>query len=195
MKIFYNWIDFICWGDYRHSRSSIYADMGVLRFLVIYSILVLSSHHNIYANVANIGSNYDWHVYKTADGTKYMISYPKKEDGNFKKRARPYIMVASYQDQVVEVTIYSGYHYKQKSKVDVSIKVGNGGTESTKKFHMYVNKDMAWNEASKSDLDMIDAMRSGNSVTVYGISTKGTFSSDTYSLHGFDKSYKLIIAK
>ena len=132
----------------------------------------------------------DWESYKYKEnGTSicYMFSLPKASTGNFKKRSEPNIMVTRRKNTKIteEVSVTSGYPYKKGIAIKVTV---DGKTIS---FDV-VEKEHAWVNDGK-DKAVIKAMIKGNKLTVKGVSQKGTFSLDTYSLQGLTATYKSIV--
>jgi len=121
----------------------------------------------------------DWKVlsYKK-DGEKfcYVASVPTKKTGNYTKRDEPFFLVVYRAGTTDEVSVSSGYPYKAKSTVKLSI---------DKKAHkLFTQDERAWAYDAKQDATLIAAMKKGSSMEVRGTSKKGTYSADTYSLRG-----------
>jgi hypothetical protein len=83
-----------------------------------------------------------------------------------------------------EVSFAAGYAYKKDSTVEVKI----GG----EKFTLFTDGETAWSRSPKDDKQLVDAMRRGSDMTVVGTSSRGTKTTDTYSLMGFTKAYEAI---
>lgn len=133
-----------------------------------------------------------WSAYSFKEGGKltcYMYSQPTQGSGNFKKRGDPHIMVTRRRgvEMVEEVSVTSGYPYKEKSKIKLNI----DGRKF--EFGIYVKNEHAWSDDAKEDKAVVKAMRRGNKLTVRGTSRKDTYSLDTYSLKGFIKTHKAIV--
>lgn len=147
------------------------------KLFLLASIFVIS--HS--ANAATLDStNGDWSVYSEGK-TCYIASVPTSEDGNFKKRDQPYVLINS-KGKADELNISSGYKYK--SGVHVALSVDN------KKFRLFSEGEHAWAKTAADDKAIIDAMKSGTKLEVKALSTKGSYSTDTYSLKGVGKAYK-----
>lgn len=130
----------------------------------------------------------DWSVYTTENGDSklcYMISYPKKKNGNYRYRGEPYAMVTSIGGKREEFSITSGYKYKSTAEPRAII----DGQE----YRLSITEgEMAWFKTSKYDHIAITKMKKGNWLKVKGTSTKGTYSVDTYSLKGFTNAYSKV---
>lgn len=123
----------------------------------------------------------DWNVYTNGKETCYIASVPTAETGTFKKRGQPYVLVNN-KSSGDEINVSSGYPYK--SKVDVEL-VADG-----KKFTLFSQGENAWAKDANGDANIITAMKSGSKLEIKGISTKGSYSTDTYSLKGVSAAFK-----
>jgi hypothetical protein len=68
----------------------------------------------------------------------------------------------------------------------VQVRIGS------EKFTLFTDGETAWSRSPKDDKQLVDAMRRGNSMVIVGMSSKGTQTTDTYSLTGFSKAYEAI---
>ena len=59
-------------------------------------------------------------------------------------------------------------------------------------FKLFTEGDAAWSKDQPSDLKLVKAMKKGNRMTVVGRSSRGTKTTDTYSLSGFTAMKKRI---
>lgn len=130
-----------------------------------------------------------WAAYTYGKGKSkicYMYSAPQKSEGDYSKRGPTYFQVthrpAEKSFNVVSVT--AGYTYKKDSNVEAEV----DGT----KYSLFTDGDTAWSRDSKGDAALVTAMKDGNQMIVRGSSTRGTLTSDTYSLHGFTAAHTAI---
>ena len=86
-----------------------------------------------------------------------------------------------------ELSIYTGYPYKTGSKVTLVV---DGG----KTFELYTHEETAWAQNAGEDVQIAEAMRSGNAMMITGTSARGTVTTDRYSLSGFTAAHKAIDA-
>jgi len=135
-----------------------------------------------------IGTFGKWHAYELKeDGKKicYMLSHPTKQEGNFKKRGQVYAMIthrpAAKSFNVV--SFHSGYPYAAGATVDV--KIGKDAYEMT------TEKDTAWTN-NETDGAIVNSIKKRETIIVSGKSTKGTATTDTYSLKGSTQAYQAI---
>ena len=82
------------------------------------------------------------------------------------------------------ISVEAGYTYKQGS--DVTVLIG-GAT-----FTLYTDGGYAWADDAKTDRALIENMKRGRSMVIKGISSRGTITTDTYSLVGFTAAYGAI---
>ncbi|MBJ26673.1 MAG: hypothetical protein CMM30_02655 [Rhodospirillaceae bacterium] len=151
-------------------------------------ILILSSPiSNAQKPLAEHGK---WTAYTiTENGRKvcYMFSRPIRENGNYKRRGDAFSMVTRRQgDRTSEdISVTSGYPYNNKKPVEINI-------DGKKYVFNLLQGEYAWSEELERNPQIIKAMAKGNRLKVRGVSKKGTYSLDTYSLKGFTATYKSI---
>lgn len=158
---------------------------------LIYSALagVLLAGPSVAAEPKVIGKYKDWSAYllKNKRATVcYLAGEPKNSAGKYKSRGRTFLQVGHRPKEKVkdEVSVTAGYTYRKKSSV---VAVVDG-----KKFKLFTQNDGAWMHNSKSDLAIIKALKAGKKLVVQGQSSRGTKTSDTYSLAGFSAAYTAI---
>ena len=114
----------------------------------------------------------------------YIGSLPIKSDiPEGKKRGDVYILVYRINknpDAVVQINF--GYPYKVEDPVNVKI--------DEKNYEFYADEDSAW---TNNDNDVVYAMKKGIQLTVFGISSRETKTTDTYTLNGFTAAYNELI--
>ena len=79
------------------------------------------------------------------------------------------------------VQIDAGYPYDEEKSVEVKI--------DKKTYSFYSQSDSAW---TKTDNDVIYAMKKGVELTVKGTSSRGTTTIDTYTLKGFTAAFNTL---
>ena len=139
--------------------------------------------------IKRVGVFGDWSAFQfSEDGNPacYMSSEPTKATGDYKKRGEVFAIVTHRpaEKRIGEVSIMAGYIYKKDSTVAVAI--GKQG------FELFTQEDGAWALDAAADKKLVQAMRKGNRMVVKGTSTRGTLTTDTYSLKGFTKAYRAI---
>ena len=138
-----------------------------------------------------IGAFDAWTAFTYAAGAGklcYIASEPTKQQGKYTKRGDVLALVThSSADKTFDVVSFvAGYTYKPEGNILVKI-----GSE---KFKLFTEADRAWASDEKTDKALVAAMRRGSRMVVIGTSSRGTRTTDTYSLLGFTKAYKKISA-
>jgi len=130
-----------------------------------------------------LGSYGDWGAYTATPGGKkvcFVLAKPKSSQTTppGRKRDQSYLFIASRPAENVrhEVSLIIGYPFKESS--DATAEIGQA------KFAMYTQKDGAWIKNVAEEARMLDAMRKGSDVTIKGTSSRGTQSTDQFSLKG-----------
>ena len=139
--------------------------------------------------IERIGDFRDWSAFRFAEDGKpacYMASQPKKAEGNYTSRGDIYGLVTHRpsEERRDEVSFIAGYSYMKDSFVEVSI-----GSSS---WQLFTQDDGAWAVNETEDKGLVQAMVKGSSMVVRGTSSRGTLTTDTYSLKGFTKAYEAI---
>ena len=138
-------------------------------------ILILTFATSSYANV-EMGK---WNFIKEVDYC-FIGSAPVETDlPESKQRGATYILVYRInksKDAIVQIA--AGYPYKKDQNVDVTI--------DNVQFDFYSDDDTAW---SNDDNKVIFAMKKGIKLTVNGESSRGTKTTDIYTLKGFTAAY------
>jgi hypothetical protein len=139
--------------------------------------------------VQYLGSHRDWHTFTfTENGSQvcYMASKPTKEEGNYTSRGDVFLMVTHRPGDGSSnvVSIITGYTYQSGSAVRATI--------GDRTFEMFTDQDTAWARDGETDQAMVDAMKAGVNMVARGTSSRGTLTTDTYSLLGFTSAYQEI---
>jgi invasion protein IalB len=133
-----------------------------------------------------VSTHRDWTLYEV-DGDKgrvcYVASEPTKQEGDYKKRGNPAVLVARLPGEPAseQVSVQPGYNYKKGSEVELAI--------GKQKFTLFTQGEHAWARTDTDDKALIGAMRKGDAMVIKGTSSKDTDSTDTYSLAGFAPAY------
>jgi hypothetical protein len=140
-------------------------------------------------DVRVLGAYSNWVAYTFLENGKkvcYMASSPVKEEGKYRVRGDVYAVITHrpWNNTVNEVSLIAGYNFRKNSIVESSV----GGDT----FVLYAHKDTAWNKEEEDDDKMVETMRKGNKMKVVGTSSRGTKTTDTYSLMGFTKAHQVI---
>lgn len=131
----------------------------------------------------------DWSAFAyEEDGNKvcYISSEPIKKEGKYKQRGNVYALATHRPAENIagQISIVAGYTHKADDVVEVAI----GKTS----FKLFTDQDIAWTFEDKDDKAMVVAMKRGATMVVKGTSSRGTLTTDTYSLKGFTAAYNKI---
>jgi invasion protein IalB len=124
-----------------------------------------------------------WGTYTASPGGKkicFAIARPTSAETDPPNRPRdqPYMFITTRPaDKVTnEVSINVGYPFKSGS--DATAQVGSTT------YDLYTQGDGAWIKNLSEESQMVEAMRAGDTAVVKGVSSRGTKTTDTYSLKG-----------
>lgn len=142
------------------------------------------------AHAEILGEHADWVASKVTEQGQpacMMSSSPQKDEGNYTQRGDIFAIITHRpaEKRVGEVSFQAGYPYKAGSSVTVTI---DGKTT----FSLFTQGGFAWTREALDDRNLVAAMRAGNTMVVKGTSSRGTLTTDTYSLSGFTAAYSAI---
>ena len=131
----------------------------------------------------------DWsaYTYKAGGGKVcYVVSQPKDSEPKNVRRDKVFFLVQHRPKDKVrsEISTIIGYKFKSGSMAKVTID-GNAST-------LFTNGDGAWAESGSTDRKIVAAMKAGKSMVVTGLSSRGTKTTDRYSLSGITAAMKKI---
>ena len=134
-----------------------------------------------------LGTFNDWAAFSYTEGNSpvcYIGSRPVKEEGKYTKRGDVAVLVTHRPSAGTKdvVSVIAGYTYKSGSKVTIGI----GG----RSFDLFTKDDNAWARDAATDSALVNAMIRGARMVVKGTSSRGTVTTDTYSLKGFTAAHK-----
>ena len=131
----------------------------------------------------------DWSAFAEGEGKNLAcmaVSKPKKAEGDYSRRGDVFAIVTHLpgQNKWNEFSIVAGYNYQPNSNPDVTI--GN------MKFQLFTSGSRAWSFSPSEDEKIVKFLKNSMKMKVVGTSSRGTITSDTYSLVGFSKAYQKI---
>tara|TARA_B100001964_G_C14074049_1_gene527193 strand:- start:273 stop:734 length:462 start_codon:yes stop_codon:yes gene_type:complete len=141
-------------------------------FILIIIVFIFFSYQ---LNAIEIGK---W-TFVVEDNYCYIGSAPIKEEGDYKKRGDTYVLVYRINkssEKIVQIT--AGYNYDESKPIVVKI--------DQTSFEFFGKEDSAW--TMQQDKEVIFAMKKGIKLVIQGYSSKGTLTTDTYTLKGFTSS-------
>jgi hypothetical protein len=133
----------------------------------------------------------DWESVITAEDGKPLCfagSAPQKQEGNFTQRGKVLLLVTHRpaEKSFGTVSIQAGYTYKPATDVTVDI--------DGRVFTLFTDGSTAWVRDAKAERDLLAAMRAGRGMAVKGTSSRGTVTTDLYSLAGLSAALDAINA-
>ncbi|MFN3658241.1 MAG: invasion associated locus B family protein [Pseudolabrys sp.] len=130
-----------------------------------------------------LGQFGDWGAYKATPGGKkvcFALSKPTSAvtDPAGRNRDPSYAFVSTRPSEKVknEVSVIVGY--PQKAGHDATASIGSAN------YVMYTQNDGAWVKNAAEEAQMVEAMRKGADLVIKSESSRGTKTTDTYSLKG-----------
>lgn len=137
------------------------------------------------ANLLGVFGN--WSAYTTGSGsslTCYALSKPRATRPAGTKRSAIYLMISDWPSRKVKAEPQIVYGYQAKESGEAALGVGSD------KFPFFIRNNgkegSSWLQQLNDNNRLIDAMRNGVSAVASGTSSRGTKTSDTYSLAGFN---------
>ena len=135
------------------------------------------------------GTYGDWSTYTFSEGGKkvcYMASQPKTAEGNYTRRGEVFALV-THRPSEGSKNVFSyitGYTYKTGSETEVKV--------DNKSFELFTQDDTAWTPDAGTDNRLAGALRAGTKMVVKGTSSRGTATTDTFSLKGSTNAHAKI---
>ncbi|MBT4769669.1 MAG: hypothetical protein HOO00_03975 [Rhodospirillaceae bacterium] len=168
-------------------NASVNTALKTVLFVFALLLPVLSGKPVLAGVPEHSGTYSDWNVFTFDDGAGkvcYLASQPIKSTGKYKTRGEVHFLVTHYakRKEAAVINIITGYTYKENSDVLVSI----GGNE----FELFTDGDKAWAFNEAADRAFVIAMKRGRNMTVKGKSSRGTQTTDIFSLTGFSAAFK-----
>ena len=165
--------------------------LGVMTLGVMMSGIMLFGATAQAADPKRMLSEKNWEAFRVDDDkgrTCFISSLPTKSAGKYdpdnRGEARVFVSHGPGKAERNVVQFTAGYKHKKHSDVAVNI--------DGKKFTLFTIEGRAYAESEEDDIAMIRAMKRGSKMTVVGTSSRGTKTTDSYSLSGFTKTKNLI---
>lgn len=163
------------------------ASLGVVLAVSVAAVPEALAQASPTAGATLLGQYGDWGAYTASPGGKkvcFALAKPASSATNPPNRPRDpaWLFVSTRPAEKVkeEVSVIIGYPLKPNS--DASVEVGGAS------FAMYTQNDGAWIKNAAEEARLIEAMRKGADVTVKGESSRGTKTTDTFSLKGISQA-------
>lgn len=159
------------------------------RLLIAAALLALPLAGAQAQSIERLGDFSDWSAFRYEENGNrvcFMASEPTKAVGNYTQRGKIHAMVTHRpgEQRTDEVSIQAGYPYKENAPVEVEV--------GTLKVRLFTEGESAWTVDKETDKKLVQAMIKGSTMVVQGTSSRGTDTTDTYSLSGFTRAYQAI---
>merc|ERR1711991_780129 len=123
----------------------------------------------------------DWSSYAEGEGKNLAcmaVSKPKKSEGNYKRRGDIFAIITHLPGQKKwnEFSVVAGYNYKTNSNPEILI--------DQKNFQLFTSGSRAWSFSPSDDEKIINFLKKSMKMKVVGTSSRGTITTDTFSLLG-----------
>jgi invasion protein IalB len=134
-----------------------------------------------------LGQFGDWGAYKAMPDGKpvcFAISKPTSAvtDPPGRNRDDPYLFLSTRPAEKVKNEVSTIVGYPQKVNADTTASIG------TASYAMYAQNDGAWIKNAAQEAQMVETMRKGSEIIIRSVSTRGTKTTDTYSLKGVSEA-------
>ena len=134
-----------------------------------------------------LGQFGDWGAYRATPGGKkicFALSKPTSttSEPSGRNRDPSYAFVSTRPSEKVKNEISVILGYQQKAGQDASAAIGSA------RYAMYTQNDGAWIKNAAEEVQMVETMRKGSDLVVKSESSKGTKTTDTYSLKGIGQA-------
>jgi invasion protein IalB len=132
-------------------------------------------------DVQYIATHRDWHAFQFMEGGNrvcYVASKPTRMEPTTAKHGDVFMLVTDRPAEKAKnvVSLMVGYPLRTGSEVSVTI-----GSSS---FQLFTDNNSAWSRDAASDAALVGAMRAGQTITVKGVSARGTNTTYSFSLLG-----------
>ena len=153
-------------------------------FLVLLNLFFGSS-----SDAKELAKFKDWSAFAEGEGKNLAcmaVSKPKKSEGDYSKRGDVFAIITHLPGQKKwnEFSVVAGYNYKTNSNPEILI--------DQKKFQLFTSGSRAWSFSPSDDEKIINFLKKSMKMKIVGTSSRGTMTTDTFSLMGFSKAYKKI---
>lgn len=123
----------------------------------------------------------DWSAHANSGGGKkvcFVVSQPKESEPKNVKRGPIFFYISIYPTESVPNEISVKMGYPLRPGVDAEVKVGAAT------FNLFTKDEGAFVEQRAEEAKIVAAMKGGAEMVVQGRSTRGTLTTDKYSLSG-----------
>ena len=131
----------------------------------------------------------DWEAFTERESGKlvcYMGAVPTRSRGKYIRRGRTFLLITHRPAEKSKnvISLQAGYTYKKASEVELIIDKSS--------FKLFTDEKWAFAADTATDSELVKSMVRGTALIVRGVSSRGTETTDTYSLKGFTAALKAI---
>lgn len=151
----------------------------LLAILAVFAVLVSSPASAQGTNVVKTFSAWTLYSHKGSPGDIcFITSQPRETKPADVQRDRAYFYVSSWRKDGIrsQVSVLLGYDLEDQAAITVKI--------GSRTFKLFAKDDKGFVSDATNELQLIDAMKRGNFMTVRAKTKDGTETVDTYSLIG-----------
>ncbi len=136
--------------------------------------------------LGEFGAWQSWEMEEEGGKVCYMLAEPTKDQGAYKVRGKIYAVITHRPAEGTKnvFSYNAGYDYQPKS--EALLKIGE------KKFGLFTQGETAWAPDANTDNMIAESLRKGSSLVVTGTSSRGTATTDTFSLKGSGAAHDAI---
>ncbi len=147
--------------------------------ITLFTTLALCASSAMAASPQLIGNYGKWSAYK-ADGVCFAACQPEKSEGNYTSRGDTFLMVSHRPKENVkdEISTIMGYAINTNAPAEILI-------DDKTKYELQTTPEAAF---AKEDTKVATSMKKGMKLIIHATSSRGTLTTDTYTLKGFTKA-------
>jgi len=150
---------------------------------------IFAASHAQAAEPKLLGTYSDWSAYVFTEGDSkvcYMASQPSKAEGNYTRRGEVFALITHRPAEGTKnvFSYITGYPYKPGS--DATLKIDSSS------FALFTQDETAWAPDAATDNKIADSLRKGSKMSIKGTSSRGTSTTDTFSLKGSSAAHDAI---
>lgn len=138
---------------------------------------------------ALLGTYGAWQAYTTMEGDQkvcYMTAAPDTMEGEYTTRGPVWAILTHRTGEGDVFTYEAGYTYKTASTVGLAV--------DSKAFTLFTKGTTAWANTTADDSALAKAIATGSVMVIKGVSSRGTSTSDSFTLKGSNEAYKAILS-
>lgn len=164
----------------------------IIRITTAALVVLAAGLTQAFAAPESLGKFGEWNAFTYSDESGkvcFVISEPQSANLSRKaSRGQVFFMVTHWagRKKFGEPSVIIGYPFNESQAPKISIGSDN--------FSMKASQDGAWIEENAEERKLIESMKAGTTMTVTGVSKRGTRSTDRYSLGGITAAMDTIDA-